>query len=451
MARTEIPDDFGTEYACTTSCDAECQNCNSCQLCNQSCNSSTGNCNAAQTICDTGSQYLRDVQINGQASNFRFSPNPNFTTNGNNIVKMGPKTGNSAVDAFIFDKDSWDAIIQYVNTRLNIDTSIREEKENAYNLSDATPNAEYGVSPFTYKEFRRVADIVGYDYDDTEIAQNKLIRGSYFTALENAVNIKKYQLQACKQCNAGFQTTDNACQTCIICNDGNEDKEQYKLICSTCDACNTACQNCNDKCQQCNDCEWECEYCNGCQSEDCEGCEECEGCNENVTCTYCQGCDESSQEQQDAICNNGEECFACDASGACEACEGCNSCNNSCNSCNSSCDTDCNENCEASCNYGNSSSGCSDSCNECDSCQTCVNYQIINEDGSYVTSTQCAGCNSEGSCQTVDTNTDECKNYNAKDYGCHSEQVDSDACIDDVISCFNSNDENINSNDENTI
>jgi hypothetical protein len=117
---------------------------------------------------------------------------------------MGPKTGNPAVDAFIFDKDSWDAIIKYVNIRLEIDTSLREEKEVTYNLSNSTPNAEYGVSPFTYKEFRRVAEIVGYEYDNTEIARNKLIRGSYFTALENAVNIKKYQSQACKQCNAEF-------------------------------------------------------------------------------------------------------------------------------------------------------------------------------------------------------------------------------------------------------
>lgn len=74
----------------------ECQKCNSCQLCNEGCNSAAGNCNSAQTFCVVESQVI------GEVSSFTFSPEPK-----KNVI-MGPDDG-------LFNKDSWDGIIEYMN------------------------------------------------------------------------------------------------------------------------------------------------------------------------------------------------------------------------------------------------------------------------------------------------------------------------------------------------
>ena len=344
------------DYICK-GCDEECQNCDECQKCVEQCNSD-GACNSSQAFCLVGGENFSDVAV------FNFSPSPT-----NPSTYMGPGS---------FNKASWDAIVEHLNSMLLLGTTQNsapnnDEWNNGYSLS-----TDAAIAPFTAAEFKRVAYKTGYKVDGTTYSENQInstiqsegvIYGSYFTALENGINSLKFNSDACNLCNTSCNAT---CVVCQVCDTGVVDKCTPGKICASCNACNSDCQicngSCNNACNSCNDaCDSGCDSCNSgnccdsgltCSSDDekdettpCDGCDNTENCS---TCNSCEGCEDCLSCND---CESTEYCSSCDVD--CETCDE----QNTCSSCDSNCEVDC-DTCQG-CNID-----CNDNCNTCMRCQT---------------------------------------------------------------------------------
>jgi hypothetical protein len=85
----------------------------------------------------------------------------------------------------------------------------------------------------TFDEYKRVADTIGFRYD-TNIQQNAVIYGKYFSQLANAIGKMNYISNQCNTCNA----TCNVCETCETCD--NEGQVSCG-DCQYCDWCDAGC------------------------------------------------------------------------------------------------------------------------------------------------------------------------------------------------------------------
>lgn len=375
-------------------CKESCQKCNACQQCDENCDSSIGQCNVAQTFCSVGAEKFGDV------SYFSFSPNP-----ANSLTRIGPSNGEH-----IFNKTSWDSIIQNVNSILNLDQAKNEEQKEL--------SAKEDVSPFTAAEFQRVADIVRYQYDSEKIKSGKIIYGQYFSDLEEAVNKRTFHALACKLCNDnGNVTLDNGCLACLKCVTGQKNLVQPGTRCTKCNNCEN-CQACLT-CNSCNDCENSCEVeCDGCQYDDCSGCQSCNGCQNDNHCSeeYC--CDDCDSCQG---CNMSQDtelgCNICDSD--CEGCENgmgcCDACETSCEACEQ-CEDSCNSNCNGTCDMCVQKDGCYACDSGCLVCNSCNSDACETDCNSCNNCNKCEGCNECQMCIVTQT------------LGCNNEQINSSAC-----------------------
>ncbi len=193
-------------------------NCNTCQSCNDNCENCTscqgpqGSCLTAQTFCPSKEKILDYYNKN----KFAFDPCPETTT------RMGMCNGE-------FNQDTWDQIIAFINIR----ATVGDAEEGELGGSAVTYSENSNVSPFRATEFKRIADIVGYNYNTNEIDTNKKIFGSYFKSLETAANAMKISSTACDACNTDCNCGCNKCNVCLA----NQ--------CSTC--CNGGQTSCGDK------------------------------------------------------------------------------------------------------------------------------------------------------------------------------------------------------------
>lgn len=390
------------EFDHDSPCQKSCQKCNACQQCDENCDSSAGQCNVAQTLCEVGAEEF------GKVSYFSFSPNPL-----DSLTRIGPSDGEH-----IFNKASWDAIIQHMNSILRLDIAQNEEEQ-------AISRVEH-VSPFTATEFKRVADIVGYKYDEEKIKAGNIIFGYYFSNLEDAVNQKTFHPLACKMCNDnGNLTPDGGCLACLKCVTGQKNLMSQGSNCTQCNNCDN-CQACLS-CNSCNDCEKSCqENCDDCQEDNCEGCQGCNNCQKDNhcgeesccdNCDSCQGCDKSLTTGCN-ICDS--NCEGCEQGmGCCNSCE--TDCETTCNSCNTSCNSNCNDTCDTCVTKDSDCASCNAGCLLCNSCN------------SDACQTNCNACNKCNDCQGCNE-CEEC--VKSQTLGCNDEQINPSACANLVKEIF---------------
>ena len=208
-----------------------CQGCNNCQKCNTKCQV-TCNDNNLQTLCNTKGQ-----SYSANAGTFSWK---NCATKGQII---GPG---------YFDQDEWDRIISHINKARNAGRKVSTGGA----ISKST---KADVSPFSAKEFNRVARKVGNitvtitengeTVTKTNATANDIIYGTYFSKLETAANTMRISSNACDVCNA---SCDGGCDKCQKCNtkcDSNcngSAQASYSYTCCSCEG--VPCQTCQDTC-----------------------------------------------------------------------------------------------------------------------------------------------------------------------------------------------------------
>ena len=185
-------------------CSTYCNSCEGCNGCNTNCNTSCLGtfCLVSQAFCPS-KQYIYQWAAGGQ---FSFNPCPETTT----LMKPGE-----------FDKETWDSILEFVNTR----AEVGDATNGAVGGSSVAYSTDANVSPFKASEFIRIANIVGYSYNSSEIATNQKIYGKYFKSLETAANKMKISSSACDDCNTACDCGCDACDGCLsgqgrCCNGG---------------------------------------------------------------------------------------------------------------------------------------------------------------------------------------------------------------------------------------
>ncbi len=210
---------------CTSCDDKACQGCVSCQKCNKTCQV-TCNADNLQTLCNTTGQTYAAI-----AGSFSWKE----CATAGEIMGVG-----------YFDKDEWDRIITHINKARNAGTKVSTGGA----ISKSTTA---NVSPFSAKEFNRVAQAVGNitvkitedgkTVTKTNASQDDVIYGKYFTELKNAANKMLISSKACNSCNAACDGGCNACQKCntkcVTCN--SQTKTKSTPYCCACDKTESAC------------------------------------------------------------------------------------------------------------------------------------------------------------------------------------------------------------------
>lgn len=210
-----------------TSCDSKaCQGCVSCQKCNNSCQV-TCNAKNLQTLCNTTGQTYAKI-----AGSFSWK-------------ECG--TAGEIIGPGYFDQDEWDRIITHINKARNAGKSV----STGGTISKSTTT---NVSPFSAKEFNRVAQAVGNvtvkitengkTVTKTNASQDDVIYGIYFTELKNAANNMLISSKACDSCNAAC---DGGCDACQKCNTGCDtcNSEKTTSSSSSCCSCYTGESSCS--------------------------------------------------------------------------------------------------------------------------------------------------------------------------------------------------------------
>ena len=187
------------------------------QCCTDCCNNAT---------CDTAQNYCKFEQT--AENNFSF-----LSTNCNNTACIN--SGELIAPGF-FDIDSWNSAINKIN---NVYSEGSAGKPASISNYVATTEAEKFISA---SEFLRVCrgllnDSSGRntkfysdfpdlkdDLDNNLIATNKVIYGTYFQHLRDAIKNIKYGYDQCDACNTGCDGCDSECGDCGDCCD-SEDEE----------------------------------------------------------------------------------------------------------------------------------------------------------------------------------------------------------------------------------
>lgn len=206
---------MSTQYACS-SCNS-CTGCNVCQKCNTGCQVT---CNTSQALC----------KIKGQS----------YSANAGTFSWKNCATKGQIIGPGYFNQNEWDRIISHIN-------EARSAGREVSTGGTISKSVKADVSPFSAKEFNRVARKVGNvtvtitengkPITKTNATANDVIYGTYFSELETAANTMKISSRACDSCNTKCNGGCNECQKCNGgCNSCNGSSQaSYYPYCCGCD------------------------------------------------------------------------------------------------------------------------------------------------------------------------------------------------------------------------
>lgn len=177
-----------------SSTEVSCEGCNSCEICD----SCEVDCEDCQSFCETGGQN---------------------SSNGFSYSKCIAAGQTITPDNSGFTLSDWNSAINRIN-------SVFSEggQSDASYATIGTFSGRY----LTASEFKRVANAAGYTSDNGVIQPNSLIKGSYFSSLQNAVANLNYKWNQCDTCNAGC---DGGCNECMSCDAKCEAEVEYCCHC----------------------------------------------------------------------------------------------------------------------------------------------------------------------------------------------------------------------------
>ena len=198
-------------------CETCCTSCVTCQNCDEGCQ---GTCDSCQGFCET----------NREDSNNAFSFSKCVAKD--EIIGVG-----------YFSRDTWNEAISQINEVFSQGVGYNGNGKGVstpYNAESSTISLNSTDLFMTAAEFKRVATAADMAVNDSLIAKDQIIYGSYFSSLANAVAHLHYKSYQCDLCNSSCDVDCDNCQSCNAGCDGC-DSQCGDYCCDCCD--NNCCDN----------------------------------------------------------------------------------------------------------------------------------------------------------------------------------------------------------------